>query len=183
MRKTPALVLGLLVAMVSGVPGLAEREAPRTAITGFPPYNLGAEVASVLKADPALQAGAQQRLNGRPATRSYSRKILAPINGITYQAMLVVQFWQGDLAAVEIHWPLSAFYSFAEQRQVAYDLEEQIAGTYATDLIKTRARGYLVFADAQGNLLQVFDDRAHFELSLTYLWAPFAEAISRSAAR
>lgn len=185
MRRTLPLAVLLAVALAA-VPTLGAPATSKTRIVGFPPYVLGTDLPRMLSADPELSLGDYPRWANTLVTRNYGRSIVAPIGGINYIALVGLQFWRGRLAVVVLKWPARSFRSVSAWRRGAADTQNWIMMRYALEAVS----GYVAsgpawtidMTDAAGNRLSAWSLEQPHEITMAYLWAPYAKALESAPA-
>jgi hypothetical protein len=180
MWRIPLLIA--LLTLVLGAPTLGAATPPKTAITGFAPYILGMATREVLRADPELARGNYPTWTNTLLTQRYGRSIVAPIGGVNSIATLGLQFWQGRLAVVTLKWPTTAFDSASDWRHAAENLHRRITSTYANEVVKKHtvisASVWMIeLVDAQGNEFSAWSGERPFDITMAYLWSPYAKAL------
>jgi hypothetical protein len=181
-----------LAEMVLGAARTASRADGRThTITGFAPYLLGSAAGPLLNLSGGLTEGSWPAWNVAVHAPRYGREIEVPIGRTHYRAKLGVQVWNARVAAVLVDWPRSSFNTAEEWRRAAWTLRDDLAATYAPQILTNRHRlddDALVLAeadDAAGNRLVA--TAADGTVSLIYVWGDFARtfpamlALSRTA--
>lgn len=158
--------------------------SPKEFIIGYPPYTFGVTVNAARKLNPALRSGATYYWASDPATANWSAPIAAPIGGTPYRALLTLQFYRGTLAAILIHWPVSAFSTVSSWRIAIADLHTELRETYDALLHRTSfsgigGAGVEEYRDARGNRLILRASRERFNMSLVYLLAAYADAVDK----
>jgi hypothetical protein len=181
-------VFALVLASAIPGTGLAVSPPEPGVINGFSPYILGTAIHTVFRADPELTRGNYPVWARELFTYQYGRSIVAPVGGVSYIALLGLQFWQGRLAAVVLQWPASSFDSESGWRTAASSLRNRIAVAYARVAYKrfaltSQSIWSIDLADAQGNALSAWSIERPHVISVAYLWAPYVKALeSRPAA-
>jgi hypothetical protein len=176
------LTLVALLGLVSGAPAFGGPSAPQAVIAGFAPYILGTATQEVLSADPELARGNYPVWTNNLLTQRYGRPLVAPLRGFNYIATVGVQFWQGRLAVVILKWPATAFDSVSRWRHAAETLHTRIISAYAKEVVKdhTVSSGSvwkMDLADSKGNELSAWSNDRPLEITMVYLWAPYAKAL------
>lgn len=184
-----ALIAGLLMLLL--VPAVVAQPAEKgTATVWLSPYELGAAMDTVLKADSELQSGGA-RCAPSPSTTAYTRTMRAPIGRLPYTATLWVNFWDSRVACVGLQWPVSAFSSVNEWRDASATMYKQLATSYdqfvtSYDLTGLRAKGNIPpFTNGAGlHLIESNGNELLFAtgnstITLVYTWGPFQAEIGR----
>lgn len=164
----------------------SQTSARRTAITGPPPYELGAAMETVLAASPELRLGSRRWTSQIP-TVAYQRNISAPIGDVPYTADIALNFWQGKLAYVGLEWSTRDFSSVDSWRRATADLYNLLITTYDTSALSMKRNipplssggAVLVMADSTGNELWFISSRNTFSIDLIYLWGPFTAEVGK----
>jgi hypothetical protein len=198
-----ALIAFCVATMVAPV---GAQGAPKTTVTGAPPFALGTPLAEVLHAAPALQpisaACPLQRytfdrvqglhvvtqidtINHVPA-KNYWTWMVAPLGGQPYRALVNLCFYQDKLAYIRLMWNEDAFRSSSlEWWSRAKDLQAQLNASYAPELFTRNAideniGGQVEIRDAEGNVLGmwVYGVSSGFSIILDYTAAPYDQAIN-----
>lgn len=180
--------------------------APKTTVTGAPPFTLGTPLAEVLHAAPALQpisaACPLQRytfdrvqglhvvtqidtINHVPV-KNYWTWMVAPLGGHPYRALVNLCFYQDKLAYIRLMWNEDAFRSSSlEWWAGAQNLQAQLNASYAPELFTRNAideniGGQVEIRDADGNVLGmwVYSASTGFSIVLDYTAGPFDLAIN-----
>jgi hypothetical protein len=187
------LALGLVVLL--GAAPLAAAESKRSFIVGFPPYILGADQKTVLGSG-KLTSGSRIVFSDKVPTTRFSTNTSVFLGGSSYRAELSVEFWDGRLAIVLLHWPQSAFPSVGEWRARSTDLYFQLINTYESSLIKSdsvqsiphrgehsaptlRFAGTITLTDSTGSQLIMRSDDSQTALTLVYVWGRYKLALDR----
>ncbi len=180
MRRILPLIA--LLALGFCVPAIGAPNLPKTAISGFVPYVLGTGTREVLRADPELATGNYPEWTNNLLTQRYGRSMVVPIGGVNYIATLGLQFWQGRLAVIILKWPTRSLEAASNWQYAAENLHKLIMSTYAKELIKkhtvTSASVWTIdLTDAQGNEFSAWSGDRPFDITMAYLWAPYAKAL------
>ena len=158
---------------------------PRTAVTGVPPFELGAPISTVLGANPALRVSTEP-CEPQGQTKAYAGKVAAPIGGYPYTADVLLCFYQGSLASIRLTWPSSAFRASVEDwRSSTKALARQLATSYAPALIKRTSidddfGGRIEIWDGEGNALTMVSnstDGDTLSITLWYVSASYNRAV------
>jgi hypothetical protein len=185
LMQTRKLVLSVLILafIVTGlqVSASSQTTTRRTAITGPPPYELGAAMETVLSASSELRPGSRRWTSGIP-TVAYQTNISASIGSVPYTANVGLNFWQGKLAYVGLEWSTRQFPSVDSWKRATADLYNQLIATYDTSALSVKKNiapqwsgsAVLVMADSTGNELWFISSHDNFSIDLIYLWGPFA---------
>jgi len=177
-----AMIAGLLMLLL--VPAAVAQPAEKgTAIVWLSPYELGAAMGTVLKADSDLQPGGA-RCAMSPLTTAYTRGMRAPIGRLPYTATLWVNFWDSRVACVGLQWPVSAFSSVNEWRDASATMYNQLVTSYDPTGLKAKndippftSGAGLHLIESDGNELLFVT--GNFAISLVYVWGPFQAEIDR----
>jgi hypothetical protein len=174
---TSLCVLALIVS--------AQAQVPKTAVTGVPPFELGAPMNTVLGANPGLRASTEP-CEPQGQTKTYAGKVAAPIGAYTYSADVFLCFYQGSLAAIRLTWPSETFRKSVEDwRSSARLLARQLTTSYAQGLIKRNfidenVGGRIEIWDGQGNTLTMVSnstDDDTLSITLWYVAASYDRAV------
>ncbi len=187
---TTRAIIAVLLMLLLVPAAVAQPGAKGTAAVWLSPYELGAAMDTVLKADLELQRGGA-RCAPSPSTTTYTRRMKAPIGRLPYTATSSVNFWDSRVACVGLQWPASAFSSVNEWRDASATMYDQLVASYdqfasSYDLAGLKAKNNippfasgagLRLIESNGNeLLFVSGNRA---ISLVYVWGPFQTETDR----
>ena len=184
-----AMIAVLLMLLL--VPAAVAQPAEKgTAIVWLSPYELGAAMGTILKADSDLQPGGA-RCAVSPPTTAYTRRMRAPIGRLPYTATLWVNFWDSRVACVGLQWPVSAFSSVNEWRDASATMYNQLITSYdqfatSYNLTGLKAKNNipsftsgagLHLIESNGNELLFVS--GNLAISLVYVWGPFQTETDR----
>ncbi len=159
--------------------------APKTAVTGVPPFELGASMSAVLGANPGLRESSES-CEPTGQTKAYAGKVAAPIGGYPYTGDVFLCFYKGSLATIRLTWPSTTFRSSVEEwRSSSRSLARQLTASYAQGLIKRNAidesvGGRIEIWDGQGNTLTMVSnatDDDSLSITLWYKAASYGNAV------
>ena len=177
--------LGFIIAIVLSATGIGSVSAqPTSTIAGVAPYLLGTSLTTVLSIDPALVPIAEAAWSNDLPSQNYGRLMQAPLAGRNHPARLRLQFWQGRLLAIGIHWdnswggPEGWFNSAAALRQQLTDHYPGLItrnsttwnGRKDTKMVATLT---MDLKDGSGNEIHAFADSILWEIAVVYVSSEF----------
>ncbi len=128
-------------------------------------------------------------------TARYSTNANVFLGGSSYRAEISVEFRDGRLAVVIVHWPQAVFPSVNAYRARSTDLYVQLVNSYNTSLIKSdsmqtiphreqsgsflRFGGTITFVDTVSSHLIMRSDDGTSTLTLVYVWGQYQLALER----
>jgi hypothetical protein len=169
--KVAATGLCVLALIVSA----QAQQAPKTAVTGVPPFVLGTPVGTVLRANPSFRQTAEACVP-QGKTENYAGKVAAPIGRYAYTADALLCFYNGSLAAIRLTWSSAALRDSVEEwRSSSKALARQLTTSYAPELIKRNfidedMGGRIEIQDAQANTLTMVSNSTDNDNPSIMLW-------------
>jgi hypothetical protein len=180
-----ALVGVVLGALLLPSPAVAQGPEKNTAITGWPPYTFGADLATILPANSTLKKGCtsgDQRIQEPPGWLCLEGRVDAPISGRAYPAIISLWFFEEQepekrrrLEMVVLTW---VFESPISRRMSLDALVREVHANYGPELYRGETTAVpsekenpviaTLWQDAQGKRLAIVYGTGQPTLLLTY---------------
>jgi hypothetical protein len=183
-----ALVGVILEALLLASPAVAQGPEKKTTITGWPPYTLGADLATILPANSTLKKGCtsgDQRIQEPAGWVCMEGRVEAPISGRAYPAIISLWFFEAGesekrsrLEMIVLTW---VFDSPISRRMSLDALAHEVRANYAPKLYQGEISAVpsekenpvlaTLWQDAQGTRLAIVYATGQPTLLLTYMSA------------